>query len=220
MTKKRKKTAPSPDKHTNQLPSFPRSCGCCTRATPWLTSSSRRAAWPPPATRTSWTSSLRASTRGRPWPWAPPTTWRNTSPSARGTPRNEDGAEPLKSASNWTCLLYICFPPSCLSCHMKVQMVSEGPKHWEVCHVSHQQFSCSVVSVWKPNSCMYCTHILHKRCQRSQLCQKKRRKKNMSRWIRLNENQSWISEELPLQHFLKLKCILHTSRTKYRLLMQ
>lgn len=70
-------------------PPSPQSCGCCTKATPWPTSWSRRVAWPPPASRPSWTSSQRASTSGLPWQWAPRRMCWSTSPSARNTPRSE-----------------------------------------------------------------------------------------------------------------------------------
>lgn len=62
------------------------------RATPWPSSWSRQAAWPPPASRPSWTSSPRASTSGLPWRWAPPKTCWSTSPSVRNTPKSEAAA--------------------------------------------------------------------------------------------------------------------------------
>lgn len=75
--------------HVHQTPLLPQSCDCCTNATPWLTSLSRRAAWPPPAMRTSWTSSHRASISGLLWRWAPLTTCWSTSPSVRNMPGSE-----------------------------------------------------------------------------------------------------------------------------------
>lgn len=62
------------------------------RATPWPSSWSRQAAWPPPASRPSWTSSPRASTSGLPWQWAPLKTCWSTSPSVRNTPKSEAAA--------------------------------------------------------------------------------------------------------------------------------
>lgn len=67
----------------------PQSCGCCTSATPSLSSSSRREALPPPALRGYWTFSLNRSTSGSPSWSAPPTTSTSTCPLSRSA-NNQD----------------------------------------------------------------------------------------------------------------------------------